>query len=182
MTKRKIIEQSGVIAGEIEAAKTPRPLRYAALRQTKPELTKQEAAIQAGFSPRTPTSTIEKTDIYKLAALTIDQQRQELAKDPAMGYAGTAIMVHDIASDQQVDPTARISAARLYVGMQGYEAPKQMEVRQTGLFLELSGLTGDDLRTIQGAFNGEQVQGTGNYSGKIEDAELVSEDISELCK
>lgn len=160
---------------KIPVTRGSKSARFAALRLGNPELPARQAADEAGFSPNTELAHIEKYLPVDYHKLTIQEQREALSRAAATSYTNTALMVHREIADTTNDPNVRVSAARLFVGMQGYEAPKQMDIRQTGLFLELSGLSADDLQ----AFG--EIGNSGNISGKIEDAACVSDDVSMLC-
>lgn len=166
---------------KIPVTRGSKSARFAALRLGNPEMPARQAADEAGFSPNTELAHIEKYLPVDYHKLTIQEQREALSRAAATSYTNTALMVHREIADTTNDPNVRVSAARLFVGMQGYEAPKQMDIRQTGLFLELSGLSADDLQAFGNMADAGEIGNSRNISGKIEDAACVSDDVSMLC-
>jgi hypothetical protein len=125
-----------------------RAKRYAEIKAAHPELPDRHAAIQAGYSPLTSTDHINKTPVVQAAVESIAAQRARLQAQAGLTIGDVCAGLTHIAQHADDTPAAQVNAYRAISDILGYKAPEQIEVRQAGLSIELSGMSDEDIKRL----------------------------------
>jgi len=134
--------------GRTDYSKRPseKAVKYAMIRATKPEETKKQSLLDAGYSANTDAVKVERSPTYKRAVRTLEQQREQAAdelgltlKDQLKFFKGVRDMGKH--SDQASMVNVAVTSAKAINEMLGFNAPKQVEVKAAGVLMELSELT-----------------------------------------
>lgn len=143
-----------------------KPLRYAIMRCAHPGKSKRWAARAAGYSPKSPTATIESIHAVQAATQSVAQYREHLQQCPDASLGAMVAQLIGVvqATEKRTDPDTgkvsteyvaspkdRVAAIRQASAMLGYDAPTQVQAEVRGLLVEFAGLTSDDLIAVRAA-------------------------------
>ena len=158
------------LAGVDVSPGVSRAILFQVLRCAHPGRTKAWCLRRAGYAPTTKAADVERTLEGEACKLADDQLRDFLKRHPMFSAIGVLSRLAGIATatdtTYEVDDDGRrhrvveyrepaqvrIAAEREIIKVAGHEAPKQMlarvEAKVSGLFVELSGLTADQLEAL----------------------------------
>jgi hypothetical protein len=149
MTKR------GYSGGDVPS---DRAVEYAKMRYGNPGMSKRKCALSAGYSMGTKVENIEDTKGYRLAVLSIEQQRDKIRNESGFTLEDIAKRLKTRATDKEVSPGVQTDNDKLLISLFGYNAPEEITINQKSLFMEFKDLSASELRGILGRYDKDAVE------------------------
>ena len=139
---------AGETGPKLPKKRTSDPVKYA--RLVAQGVRKREAMIQAGYSPKSCTSTIDKISIVKSLTRSIEQQREHLQTLAGYTLTDSANFNHTIRASKQEDTGNRLKADKALRDVLGYNAPTKQVVESRSLIIEMSEMSISQIRQLLG--------------------------------
>ena len=118
--------------------------RYAVLRAKYPAMTKADAMELAGYCRKSKPPSIDAQ-----LAMTIERQREHAIRTTGYTIAHALQTLTAITRDDDANPGDKIRAVHeANTMLPGYHAPEQVQIKQLGIFAELTDLTTTELSQI----------------------------------
>ena len=146
----------------VQRGKRPSTRKYVSNLAENPEMTKDEAKLDAGFSPATSPGSIERTHKFQVAVKSVQEQREAIQVKPGYRLADLSKVLKNIYKDnvyekgsgvgvrtrKEVKPKDMISAIKEQKEILGYKAPDELHTQHRALLLAFNGLDGGDLTQL----------------------------------
>lgn len=132
-----------------------RARRYVDIMATRPGVKKREALVEAGYSPLSPSSSIDNLRGVKVAKRNMELQREDLRERAGFTITDVAERLKRRATSGKVCPSTQTDNDKVLISILGYNTPQEVNINQKSLFMEFKDLSADDLREIVRRGSGE---------------------------
>jgi hypothetical protein len=117
---------------------------YAHLRLKYPQIHAVDIKTICGYAPNAQAPTISAQS----RALNLDQERERLQRENIYTFNKNIEVIDSIQNSKEEHAADRLKAVQVGNSMMAFDAAKQIDIQQRSMFIELQGLTIDQLNEL----------------------------------